>query len=436
MNSTNMILSSNGFNEDILNNLAKDVGLMQRKRLLTGYNLFWLLLQMVRIDVASYNSLANALLSGFKVSISKQGLHKVMVSKKFKLFFDSVVQLFMEHSFVKYKTKYGFNNILIQDSTVIQMHKSLFNYYSGATNKTNKSSANCRIQFAFELIQHTFQLINLNPYTYNDQKATEDLNVKKGDLVIRDRGYFTKVGLYRIKDLGAHFITRFLNNSSYYNEEGKKIEILKMLNKSEQTSFKVRIGSPTNALVYLIAASVRQEIANQRRAKNKEDEKRRNRSKKSSTLALMSWTIYLTTLNPEEYTFKQIHELYSLRWRIEIMFKGLKSYLNLNNVHKVPKEQFELITRARFLSALILTEEVFMPLSMDNKVINNQTEISLLLIFKNVGKLMEKINEIIIAVKKKNKDCALYNGLIKLCKHCKRKKRTNQQKYIKSVVYA
>ena len=59
--------------------------------------------------------------------------------------------------------------------------------------------------------------------------------------------------------------------------------------------------------VRLVAAPVCEEVANQRRMKAKKENKGHNPS--DEILALMAWTIYLTTIPKEQADFTKIHQI-------------------------------------------------------------------------------------------------------------------------------
>ena len=96
-------------------------------------------------------------------------------------------------------------------------------------------------------------------------KASFDLDVEQGDLILRDRGYFNTKYLNQIIDSKADFITRHHNHIAYYNEQGDKINLFKHLTSSAHGKFKVRIGKTDAQLVWMYAFKVSEELANTRR---------------------------------------------------------------------------------------------------------------------------------------------------------------------------
>ncbi|MBK7958139.1 MAG: hypothetical protein IPK03_08440 [Bacteroidetes bacterium] len=63
---------------------------------------------------------------------------------------------------------------------------------------------------------------SIDSYSINDFKAACGLNIQSGDLIIRDRGYFTISEFTRIVEANADFISRYYSTSNYFDLNGKK----------------------------------------------------------------------------------------------------------------------------------------------------------------------------------------------------------------------
>ena len=61
----------------------------------------------------------------------------------------------------------------------------------------------------------------------------------------------------------------------------------------------------------------------------------------------MVWTIFITNLFNDQYSFAKILQMYGIRWNIEKVFKALKSELNLEGIHNAAKYQLRFIVQAR-----------------------------------------------------------------------------------------
>jgi hypothetical protein len=107
-----------------------------------------------------------------------------------------------------------YQRVLVQDSTVIQLPAALFGAFSGVSNASS-TSCNARIQAVYDLASMRFTAFAIDPYSTNDRKAAPALEIRRGDLVLRDRGYLTNGELARHVAAGADCIYRHCTGTIY-----------------------------------------------------------------------------------------------------------------------------------------------------------------------------------------------------------------------------
>ena len=81
----------------------------------------------------------------------------------------------------------GYRRVLVQDSTIVKLPGWLFPKFSGVSNGAS-SVCNARIQAVFDLVSARLLDFSIDPYSRNDLAAAPDLELREGDLVLRDRG--------------------------------------------------------------------------------------------------------------------------------------------------------------------------------------------------------------------------------------------------------
>lgn len=419
----NFLQISGDFNTESINRLAKSTGLIKRVRKITGSDLLLSVLYTCAESVVSYNAIAGKIFMAIGKDISRQRLHKIMSSKAFEIFFSSINSQIWTHRLLSGSPllKGKFNRILIQDSTILKLPNRLFEEFSGVDNGHTRTT-NSRVQMCVDLVADVFDVLSIDSYSVNDIKSRNLIQASKGDLVIRDRGYLVVDQLHDFYKKGVYFITRPKSNFIYFSESGKQINLRKLLSKRKNTFVKVRIGSSTAPVFTLMAQRVNENIAAQRRRTCRLSTKNRNPSKE--TLAYLSWSIYITNLCDDDITFKEIWELYSLRWRIEIIFKALKSHLKLHSIHNVSANQLRILIQARIIIILIITKFIYRPLQIQMRKTSPIKNVSLL---KLVGVLAPNIQimlsyaMIFIKGGLRARD-NLMNKLIKLCAYDSRKR--------------
>jgi hypothetical protein len=241
----------------------------------------------------------------------------------------------------------SFKRVIVQDSTIIKLPTALFTEYSGVSNATT-AVCNARIQATYDLKSGCLISFSLDPYSKNDPLAASETEIREGDFVLRDRGYLTVDEIQRHLDNKADCIYRHKTKTTYLDEKtSKPIDLLALLKKHKKLDMIVLCNNKTRTKIRLLAAPVDDALANKRRRKAKKDACGHNPS--AEVLALMNWTIFLTTLPAEQANFQTILTLYGIRWRIEIIFKAWKGGLKFDMLHNVSSLQLRILVKARLL---------------------------------------------------------------------------------------
>jgi hypothetical protein len=250
----------------------------------------------------------------------------------------------------------------------------------------------------------------------NDQSYTDYLNhVAEGDLVIFDLGYFVIDSFSKIISKGSQFVARFLKNTVIFNENGVRIDIESLLKNSEsaQIDLPILLGREAKLKCRLTASKLTGEALEKRKSKIIREEKKRGVPLKKRDSELDFWSIYVTSLVNESH--EEIHNLYRLRWQIELLFKSLKSGLSMREIKdKNPHKTMMLIYTKLILMCFILI--------MMNTIDGENTEISL---YKAIKYYKDKIKPIYKGIIKC--DIKWYNKfLIKLQNFTKKSYRLNR----------
>lgn len=347
-------LHSLEIDEHELEALAKQTGWHRREpRKITAAGLLSALCVESIQGEASFNDLSSRLgLASDRKGPSRQG-----VSKRINTSFVELLELLLARlinvkaggsiSSESAEMLPGYRRVLVQDSTVIKLPGWLFPQFSGVSNG-HRQVCNARVQAVYELKKMTFESFEISAYTKNDQKAAPGLALKKGDLVLRDRGYLTTAEIARHRNAGAHCIYRHKTGGLYLDPATREpLDLLGELRKNGCLDRAVLLNDKARTPVRLVAAPVAKETADLRRMKAKKEMHGHRPS--AEVLALMDWTIFLTTVPREDGGFKVLLELYGLRWRIEVIFKTWKSHLSFEAVHRVSEVELKTILTVRLL---------------------------------------------------------------------------------------
>jgi hypothetical protein len=255
----------------------------------------------------------------------------------------------------------NYRRVLVQDSTIIQLPGHLFEDFSGVSNG-HAAVCNARIQATYNLLDHHLLAVSIDPYSKNDPAAAPALSLQPGDLSLRDRGYLVLDELQRHREAGADCIYRHRTGTIYLDPQtGQPVDLLALLKNQGALDLVVWLNNQARTPVRLVTAPVDGETANLRRRSAKKQTKGHQPSQ--AVLALMDWTIFLTTIPAAAASFKEILAIYGLRWRIEIIFKAWKSHLKFPQLHRVSKLQLAILLKARLLVITACTNLMYGPLA-------------------------------------------------------------------------
>jgi hypothetical protein len=311
----------------------------------------------------SYNDLAARIEARTGIAASRQAYWE-RTDEPCVRFFQSILEHVMlskcnPHQIQSIKRQGRFKRILLQDSTIIKLPFRLWDVFSGVKN-AHAAVCNARIQGIYDLLSGRFIHFSIDPYSKNDQAATMEIPVQPGDLILRDRGYFRIQAVEAHKQAGVDSINRYKHPAVLYDPAtGQRINLLELLTRNSSVDMLVSAGTERTVVLRLIAIPVPEETANLRRMRAKRE---MHYFPSRELLQLMSWAIFLTTVTDPSIAFKEIAALYTLRWRIENIFKTWKSYFNFQKIHNIPEIQLRILLKARLIMITLSYQRLFIPL--------------------------------------------------------------------------
>ncbi|MBP9478950.1 MAG: transposase [Sebaldella sp.] len=152
-------------------------------------------------------------------------------------------------------------------------------------------------------------------------------------------GEIKKYSIYRVLDLEA-----IMNKL----KQGETIEI----------EF-VHRGTLQKLLARLICYRLTEEQLKKRRKKQNFTEKKKGFALKEKNKHLSGLNVYITNIPSERIKKEEIHNLYSLRWQIELLFKTWKSFFGIQHCKKIKKESLECHLYGQLISILISSATMF-----------------------------------------------------------------------------
>ncbi|EHQ28365.1 IS4 family transposase [Mucilaginibacter paludis] len=416
------LLNAMNIGADQIKKIAIDTGFLIRKGLIEPADILYAICCTATHGTVSFNDLAAKIDAETTVSVSRQAIAKKTNKESCVLFLKKILALVIisrigKEEIDSLRRAGKFKRVLVQDSTIIKLPLRLFGFFSGVSN-AQSSVCNARIQCVYDLITESFIYFTIDSYTKNDQKAAPELTIENGDLVIRDRGYLTLKEIERHWTAEADCIYRHQSNIVLLDNQTKeRINLLTELKSKKQLDFEVTLNNEKGTKIRIVALPVSDEIANRRRMKAKKEAKK---EPGKECLALMSWSIFMTTISRQDANYNFLFKVYSLRWRIEIIFKSWKSNMEFSKIHNVSKKQLLLILYARFIMIIIYIQYIFSPARMIIKK-HQKRGLSMIKVVRYLIKNASKIIQVVKAIESYKGKIGYH--LIALARYCSYDKR-------------
>jgi IS4 transposase len=318
------------------------------------------------------------------VPYSKQAFHE-RLSSKIEGFLTRAATALLPHT-VSTGSPQGwlgsFPRVILQDSTCQPVPERLAQSFPGSRNQRRLKRGLLKLQFITDLVGGSVLHWSLSGFTRNDQAAAADIlaHARRGDLILRDLGFFSLKVFRQLDLLGAFFLSRCRQGVNFYDPQtGRKLDLVRALRAHPHWDGWVWVGEEKVPL-RLVAEPVAAAVANERRRKARQN--RDQRLKPSpDRLFLLGWNVFLTNIAADVWPPKALFWVYRLRWRIEILFKTWKSHLRLVELN----QRTELMLRVSMLTKLLFCMVVAKFADTLESLCGRQQHVSLLRVARTLG---------------------------------------------------
>jgi hypothetical protein len=229
-----------------------------------------------------------------------------------------------------------FNNVWLQDSTTVHLPDSLAEKFKGSVSN-GKQHAIAKLNVIIHVVSGLCPVMEWSSFTVNEQELSKNILqvAKAGDLVIRDLGYFVISIFQQLAAANIYFLSRWKYGVRLYHHESKaEINLVSLLCGKTWHEQEVICGKENAIKVRLVAMKLSDEQTNERIRKARHNRDRRlNHS--PDYYALLGYVIFITNVEAEKWTYKQVADAYRIRWNIEILFKSWKSGFRIE--HLIPE---------------------------------------------------------------------------------------------------
>ncbi|MBG9668962.1 IS4 family transposase, partial [Bacillus thuringiensis] len=194
-----------------------------------------------------------------------------------------------------------------------------------------------------------------------------------------DLGYFSLEDLDQMDQRGTYYISRLKLNTNVYvknpnpeyfkngaiKKQSEYIQIdvkqiLKQLQPGETCELKnAYVGDKQQLFARVIFNRLTEKQLQKRRDKIAEKEKSKNRTYSEKSKLIAGLNVYVTNTPWEWVPMEQVHELYTLRWQIEIIFKTWKSLFKIDHYSTVKQERLECQLYGKLITIFLCSSTMF-----------------------------------------------------------------------------
>jgi hypothetical protein len=297
--------------------------------------------------------MASSLFRDFRLKITKQSLHNRFTENAVEF-----LKSCLDH-LVAQKIRYGgdrgilkshFNRVRIKDSTKFALPDCFSAKYKGYGGALANSSSMISIQYEYDFLSGQNLDLRATDAGSNDQSdsANHTNEIREKDLFLRDLGYCTLGFLEMVNSSKAFFVSRLAPNVNIYETRDAKEpldvnDFFKKLKKHklEYMEVEVFVGNKKRLPVRAVVTQVDKDAyEKQLRKTTKQAKSTGNRvSKKYKSRAKLR--IMITNVPKEILDAKNIREVYSLRWQIELLFKVWKSQVTIDEFSTSNIQRFD-----------------------------------------------------------------------------------------------
>ena len=238
----------------------------------------------------------------------------------------------------------NFSSIVITDATSFELPVCYSEKYKGFGGN-HGVRAGMKIQHQLSLTNGKAK-IEVCSATRSDFKS-EIIQPQKGELHLFDLGYFEFPRFIEFDHKQAYYLSRLKLNTVVWVNTERGWEVLdwvklnSKIHASEVLELEVKLGNNKELSTRMFVRKLSPEISARKRKELKRYCQRHKNTPTKKRLAICDLSIHITNAPAALIDKNEVLKIYSLRWQIELQFKGWKSFMNIHKVRPAKIERLE-----------------------------------------------------------------------------------------------
>lgn len=227
-----------------------------------------------------------------------------------------------------------------------------------AITEPGSTGTDWRIHYAIDLTN-----LQCDFFLLTDVKGGETWRrfpVKKGDIMLGDRGYANPKGVAHVVEAGGEVVVR-LNRKAMplFDKKGNSVNAVHLARRLKKANQNLEWEAWVNAsdgkkihgrLIVVRRSQLATEYA---RKKLKQEAGKKQETASAESLEAAEYFFLWTTL-PQRWNRKTVLQLYRCRWQIELAFKRMKSLMGLGHLPKKDPESCRAWLHGKLLTSLLV----------------------------------------------------------------------------------
>lgn len=220
-----------------------------------------------------------------------------------------------------------------------------------------------RIHLGFDLA--AFMISDVKLTDGSGGETLKRYHVARGDVVVADRGYSRRSDLSAVARKHGDFIVRLnWNGVPLTEQDGKTFDIVsgvRSIREAAVGEFHLKLKPDpkqgvTDLPVRLVAVRKSEAAAAAARKKILHKASKRQTETDPRTLEMAAYVMVITSLSSDRLSAEEVLEIYRFRWQVELVFKRLKSLLDLDGLPAKDVDLARTFIFSKVLAALLLDD--------------------------------------------------------------------------------
>jgi putative transposase len=331
---------------------AKETGLVKRERKVNPVALFWVL-------VLSFGVGMQRTLASLKRSYEREGDVVLSDSSWYDRFSPELIQYLKtcvihgiehlaatEHRKLSEKLK-QFQDVLIQDSTIIRLHEVLAKRWPAA--RSRKVAAGVKVSIVVSAVANSMKSVSLFGERTHDVKTLHIGPWVKNRILLIDLGFYKHHFFTRITENGGFFISRL---------KGTADPTIVSLNSICRGNSIDVVGKRISDVIPKLRRQILDVEVSVQMKRRKYNGKQRTDDVRFRMIAVYNteegtYHLYLTNIPSDLLAPEDIASLYGARWEVELIFKELKSRYALDMIKTTNAKIVEALIWVAILTLLV-----------------------------------------------------------------------------------